>query len=84
MRLLNSFYFGAKNAMQKFLKDEKGDVNVVSIVVLIGVAVLLALVFKDAIAELIDSLIETITKNAEGAVTDPAGGGAGDGAGGQN
>lgn len=82
--LINSIYFGAKNAIRNFLKDEKGDVNVVSIVVLIGVAVLLALIFKDAIAGLIDSLIDTITKNAEGAVTDPAGGGAGDGAGGGN
>lgn len=70
MRLLNSFYFGAKNAMRKFLKDEKGDVNVVSIVVLIGVAVLLALIFKDAISELIEGLLETITENATDAVED--------------
>jgi len=68
--LLNSIYFGAKNAVHKFLKDEKGDVNVVSIVVLIGVAVLLALIFKDAITELIEGLLDTITENATDAVED--------------
>ena len=68
MKLLNKLYFKAKLAFDNFVTDEKGDVNVVSIVVLIGVAVLLALIFKDAISELITNLIETITDNANDAV----------------
>lgn len=69
----------AKAKMNSFLRDERGDVNIVSIVVLIGIAVLLAIVFKDAIAGLLDSLLTTIQQNATGAVNNPAvpgGGGA--------
>lgn len=62
-----------KAKVQSFLRDERGDVNIVSIVVLIGVAVLLAIVFKDAIGSLLTSLLETITGNATGAVNDPIG-----------
>lgn len=68
MRLLNTLYVKAKVAFNNFIEEEKGDVNVVSIVVLIGVAVLLALIFKDAISDLINSLLETITNNATNAV----------------
>ena len=54
--------------LRKFVCDERGDVNIVSIVVLIGIAVLLAIVFKDAIADLLKSLLNTIKGNATGAV----------------
>lgn len=58
----------AQAKLQRFVRDERGDVNIVSIVVLIGIAVMLAIVFKDAIADLLDSLLETITGNAKNAV----------------
>ena len=54
--------------LNKFLHDEKGEVNIVSIVVLIGIAVVLAIVFKDAISNLLKSLLNTISGNAENAV----------------
>lgn len=57
-----------KAKLNRFLRDERGDVNIVSIVVLIGVAVLLAIVFKDAIGSLLTDLLETIKGNATGAV----------------
>lgn len=43
-----------------FLTDEEGDVNIVSIVVLIGIAVLLAVVFKDRIGQLVNKLFDDI------------------------
>lgn len=58
----------ARAKFNSFLRDERGDVNIVSIVVLIGVAVLLAIVFKDAIGSLLNDLLATITGNATGAV----------------
>lgn len=64
----------AKAKLNKFLRDERGDVNIVSIVVLIGIAVLLAIVFKDKIGELLTDLLETIKGNATGAVNTPVGG----------
>ena len=62
----------AKEAAKKFLIDERGDVNVVSIVVLIAVAVVLALAFKDRIAKLLKTLfgnIDKTTKEATSSVT---------------
>lgn len=46
--------------------DETGDVNVVAIVVLIGVAVGLALFFKDEIAKLLGTLFGNIQSGTEG------------------
>ena len=72
---LNVMMVFAKAKLNSFLRDERGDVNIVSIVVLIGIAVLLAIVFKDAIGELLTNLLETITGNATGAVNNPVEGG---------
>lgn len=60
MLLMNNLYLKAHIAMNDFLCDEEGDVNIVSMVVLIGIAVLLAVVFKDNIAKLVDGLFNTI------------------------
>lgn len=72
---LTMMMVSAKVKLNRFLRDERGDVNIVSIVVLIGIAVLLAIVFKDAIGGLLTDLLETITGNATGAVNDSVGGG---------
>lgn len=65
----------AKTKLRDFFSDEKGEVNIVAIVVLIGIAVLLALIFKDQIESLLKTLFGTITENANDAVN---GGGAGE------
>jgi ABC-type lipoprotein release transport system permease subunit len=72
MNALNMFMLSMKLKFQQFCTKENGDVNIVSIVVLIGIAVLLAIVFKDAISGLINDLLETITSNATDAVNTPA------------
>lgn len=59
----------AKLKLQSMLSEEKGEVNIVAIVVLIGIAVLLALVFKDAIGSLLTQLLGHITGSATDAVT---------------
>ena len=53
-----------------FLDGEEGEVNIVSTVVLCGIAVLLAMVFKEQIGGLLKKLLETITNNATGAATE--------------
>ncbi len=68
LQKLDSLWFMAKYKMHAFLTDDDGDVNIVSMVVLIGIAVLLAIVFRDAIKSLITSLLKTIEKNATDAV----------------
>lgn len=65
----------AKAKAREIFCDETGAVDLITIVVLIGVAVLLAIVFKDAIGDLITNLLDTITKNASNTVNNPVGGG---------
>lgn len=59
-------YFVTKAAMKfhDFFSKENGEVNIVTIVVLIGIAVLLAIVFKGAITNLLNTLFGTIENNA--------------------
>lgn len=64
----------AKCKLRQLFTDEKGEVNIVTIVVLIGIAVLLALIFKDQIQSLLETLFGTITENANNAVGGGAGG----------
>ncbi len=58
----------AKNLVKDFLYNEEGDVNIVSMVVLIGIAVLLAVIFKNNIKKLLETLFKTISGNATDAV----------------
>lgn len=64
----------AKLKLRQLFSDEKGEVNIVAIVVLIGIAVLLALFFKDKIQELLETLFGTIIPNADKAVGGSGGG----------
>ena len=50
-------------------KKENGQVNIIAIVILIGIAIMLALIFKDRISTLIGSLFDTIDTNAQSAVS---------------
>lgn len=59
----------AKNLVKDFFYNEEGDVNIVSMVVLIGIAVLLAVIFKNNIKDLLDVLFKAISGNAEKAVS---------------
>jgi len=66
--MLETLWIMAKCRMRALVTDEDGDVNVVSMVVLMGIAVLLAVVFKDQIKNLITHLVGTITRSADEAL----------------
>ena len=69
MKYMSTMMAIAKAKFYSFLHDEKGDVNIVSIVVLIGIAVLLAIIFRGAIENLLNTLFNTIEKNATNAIS---------------
>lgn len=52
----------------RFFEEERGAEAIVTIVVLIGVAVLLAIVFKGSIAKLLESLFNTINNTSTDAI----------------
>lgn len=68
MRLINKTLIGIQIWFNDFMAKEDGDVNIVSIVVLIGIAVLLAVVFRKNIEKLLNSLFQSIFNNANKAV----------------
>ena len=55
----------AQLKLKEFCTKEDGDVNIVSIVVLIGIAVVLAMFFKDEIADLLKSMFGAIETNVD-------------------
>lgn len=68
MNMLMGMVLKAQSKVESFFKKEDGEVNIIAIVVLIGIAILLALIFKDRISALINSLFDTIDQNAQNAV----------------
>lgn len=68
MNMLTGMVMKARLKVESFFKKEDGEVNIIAIVVLIGIAILLALIFKDRISSLINSLFDTIDQNAQNAV----------------
>ena len=67
--LMNDLGLKARLAFSKFMCDEEGDVNIVSIVVLIGIAVLPAVFFKGQIMDLLETLFNEIKDKANSAVS---------------
>ena len=68
MDLINVTLIRAKNAFDSFVKEEKGAVDLVVIVVLIAIALVLAALFRKQIGELLDKLFETMNQKAQEAV----------------
>ena len=64
MDLINVTLIRAKNAFDSFMKEEKGAVDLVVIVVLIAIALVLAALFRKQIGE----LFETMNQKAQEAV----------------
>lgn len=67
--LMDAVALKAQIRLQHLLEDEKGAVDIVAIVVLIGIAVILAGIFRKGIAGLINSLLNTIQGGATNAIT---------------
>ena len=65
LNMLDMYLLPLKLKVKKFFTNEDGDTNIVSMVVLIGIAVLLAIIFKDSIGRLIEDLLEGISDNAK-------------------
>lgn len=68
LNVVDRMYIAAQARWNKFRKEERGDVNIVSIVVLCGIVIALALLFKEKLVQLIETVMGQIQGNAEDAV----------------
>lgn len=66
---LSALLMVLKLKIMNLFRDERGEVNIVATVVLIGVAVLLAVLFKDQIGKLLGKMFRTIGDTANDVVT---------------
>ena len=70
MSKLNMAAIRIKVFIDSFLTIEKGAVDIVAIVILIAVAVVLALLFKDQIGGMLKDMLESVRGKANNALTD--------------
>lgn len=66
--LLFKIYFmgcTAKNKALGLVKKENGETNIIAIVLLIVIVIALAVIFRDAIKNLLQSLLNKIQANAD-------------------
>ena len=68
--ILYRWYSNAKLFGRKFIYDQDGAVSIVTIVVLIGIAILLAVVFRKQIETLLNTLFSSINKSGTDAIKD--------------
>ena len=66
--LMLTVALGMKGKVMKFINAEEGVVNIVTTVVLIGIAVALAVIFKGHVTNLVNTLMVNITSSATNAV----------------
>ncbi len=69
--ILYRWYSNAKLFGRKFIYDEDGAVSIVTIVVLIGIAILLAVVFRSKIESLLNTLFGSIKESGTKAIKQP-------------
>ena len=59
----NALYFSKiwlSTKLGRFIKDERGEVNIVATIILLGIAVLLAVAFRKQINNLVESVFNAI------------------------
>ena len=66
--LMLTVALGMKGKVMKFINAEEREVNIVTTVVLIGIAVALAVIFKGHVTNLVNTLMVNITSSATNAV----------------
>lgn len=65
MNALTMVYLYIESRVKAFLDEEHGAVDIVAVVVLIGIAVALAVIFKGRISTLLQDLLDKIGNNAK-------------------
>lgn len=68
LNFIDKAYIAMLARWNTFIHDEEGDVNIVSIVVIIGIVIVLAVLFRKQLAKLINTLFSKISTSATNAI----------------
>ncbi len=68
-RFTNKVLFQARKALNNLLLEEDGDVNVISIVVLIGIALILLVMFRDQITGILGGLLGKVEEQSSSVIS---------------
>lgn len=60
LKLLDKMYIGMKNRVNNFLTNEDGAVDIVAIVVLCGIVIAVAVIFRNELQKVVESLFQTV------------------------
>ena len=60
--------FAVKRALRKVFREENGEVNIIATVILIGIAVLLAGIFKNEVKNILQGLLKQVGEKANKAI----------------
>lgn len=60
LKLLDKMYIGMKNRVNNFLTNEDGAVDIVAIVVLCGIVIAVAVIFREELQKVVESLFQTV------------------------
>lgn len=70
LNVVDRMYIAAQAKWNKFRREERGDVNIVSIVVLCGIVIALAVVFRKQLASLITNVMTEVETKASKVATE--------------
>lgn len=59
---LRKFWFAVENT---FLRDERGDSNMVAVIVLIVIVIAVAIIFRDALIDAVEAVMDQFTEFIE-------------------
>lgn len=65
LHMLDKWYIAGMTRFHRFKTEDRGDVNIVSIVVLCGIVIFLAIIFRDALKDVIDKTLDEVATNAQ-------------------
>lgn len=58
--------FSLKNKVERFLKDENGEANLIAIILVIVVVIALVAIFRNSLTQLVQDLLKKISDQAMG------------------
>jgi len=70
-KLANKMYFKGLSLMgkaKKLLKDERGDTNIIAIIIILAIVIALAIVFKSQLTALFNKIWNSLFNNVDSAL----------------